>query len=180
MKNILQMNKRILLSISIFIWFLMTACGGSQKPSERANVWDDTEINEVELSTEKVCVPFKRTAGDLAEVQVSFNGVPFNMLWDTGASMTCISALELQKLAKRIKLNLMIIKVPFSLKSLMVQQPKLLYSTLRRSIFPVRIISILYCVTLMQPYQQVPMRHSLLVRTLSKIFQNTHLMKLKV
>lgn len=106
LKNILQMNKRIFLAISIFIGLIMTACGGSQKPSERTNVWDDAEKDEVELSTEKVCVPFKRTAGDLAEVQVSLNGVPFNMWWDTGASMTCISALELQKLVKEGKIEL--------------------------------------------------------------------------
>lgn len=100
------MNKKIFLAISIFIGLLMTACVGNQKPSARANVWDDSENDEVELSTEKVCVPFKRTAGDLAEVQVSLNGVPFNMWWDTGASMTCISALELQKLAKEGKIEL--------------------------------------------------------------------------
>lgn len=106
LKYILQMNKKILLAIPIFIGLLMAACGGNQKPSERANVWNDTGSDEVELSTEKVCVPFKRTAGDLAEIQVSLNGVPFNMWWDTGASMTCISALELQKLAKEGKIEL--------------------------------------------------------------------------
>lgn len=100
------MNKAIYFLLFLFIGTLMISCGGNQKPSERNNVWDDAEAEEVELSTEKVCVPFKRTAGELAEIQVSLNGVPFNMWWDTGASMTCISALELQKLAKEGKIEL--------------------------------------------------------------------------
>ena len=57
------------------------------------------------LSSKNVIVPFERTS-DLAQVQISLNGVPFNMWWDTGASMTCISALELQKLAKEGKIEL--------------------------------------------------------------------------
>lgn len=100
------MNKTISLIVSFVIGIIVVSCGGNQKPSERTNVWDDTETEEVELSTEKVCVPFKRTAGELAEIQVSLNGVPFNMWWDTGATMTCISALELQKLAKEGKIEL--------------------------------------------------------------------------
>lgn len=99
------MNKTIYFLISLIIGGLMISCGGNQKPSPRIEVWGDSE-EEIELSTEKVCVPFKRTSGDLAEIQVSLNGVPFNMWWDTGASMTCISALELQKLAKEGKIEL--------------------------------------------------------------------------
>ena len=54
-----------------------------------------------QVKGEKVLVPFKRINNDLLEVQVSLNGVPFNMWWDTGASVTCISLLELQKLANQ-------------------------------------------------------------------------------
>lgn len=100
------MNKTVYIIFSLLIGFLMVSCSGNQKPSERINVWNHSDTEEVELSTEKVCVPFKRTSGDLAEVQVSLNGVPFNMWWDTGASMTCISALELQKLVKEGKIEL--------------------------------------------------------------------------
>ena len=80
-----------------------TSCSNHQKPSARNNVWGDedtTSVTEVKLSGSKVLVPFKRIESGLAEVQVSLNGVPFNMWWDTGASVTCISLLELQKLAK--------------------------------------------------------------------------------
>lgn len=106
MKNILQMNRIGYFMLAVIMMAIMVSCGGSQKPSQRASVWDDSETDEVELSTEKVCVPFKRTAGNLAEVQVSLNGEPFNMWWDTGASMTCISALELEKLVKAGKIEL--------------------------------------------------------------------------
>lgn len=95
-----------MLILPVIVGMLMFSCGGNQKPSKRANVWDESTVEEVELSNDKVRVPFKRTSSDLAEVQVSLNGVPFNMWWDTGASMTSISALELQKLVKEGKIEL--------------------------------------------------------------------------
>lgn len=89
---------------------MCASCGNKTKPSTRVSVWgenvDTTTVAEVKLSGEKVLVPFKRTDSGLAEVQVSLNGVPFNMWWDTGASVTCISLLELQKLAKEGKISL--------------------------------------------------------------------------
>lgn len=89
---------------------MLASCGNKTKPSARVGVWgenvDTTTVAEVKLSGEKVLVPFKRMESGLAEVQVSLNGVPFNMWWDTGASVTCISLLELQKLAKEDKISL--------------------------------------------------------------------------
>ncbi|KGN86694.1 retropepsin-like aspartic protease family protein [Porphyromonas gulae] len=97
----------------IFIMITMLiciACGKRQKPKERIDIWEENVdtaiIAKVSLSEEKVLVPFRRTESGLAEVQVSLNGIPFNMIWDTGASVTCISLLELQKLAKEDKISL--------------------------------------------------------------------------
>lgn len=100
--------KKILFPSLFLLIILMaaTACGSKQRPSERVQVWDDDPSETVSLSARKVIVPFERTSGDLAQIQVSMNGVPFNMWWDTGASMTCISALELEKLAKEGKIQL--------------------------------------------------------------------------
>ena len=86
----------------------ISSCVGGQQPSKRVAIWDDAEDStaQVSLSANRVIVPFQRTDGNLAQVQVSMNGVPFNMWWDTGASMTCISALELEKLAKEGKIEL--------------------------------------------------------------------------
>lgn len=95
--------------ISAVAMLICYSCGGSQKPSQRSDVWGDdvdtTTVKEVTLSGDKVVVPFKRTSSGLAEVQVSLNGVPFNMWWDTGASITSISSLEFIKLLKDGKVD---------------------------------------------------------------------------
>ena len=101
--------KKVLFALTGAAILFCSSCGNSQKPSPRVSVWDnnsDTTTVGVKLSSVKVFVPFKRLENGLAEVQVSLNGVPFNMWWDTGASVTCISLLELQKLAKEDKISL--------------------------------------------------------------------------
>ena len=102
--------KQTSLIIALAATVVLTACGGGQKPSKRDNVWgenvDTSVVAKNQVKGEKVLVPFKRINNDLLEVQVSLNGVPFNMWWDTGASVTCISLLELQKLAKEGKISM--------------------------------------------------------------------------
>lgn len=103
------MKKLILLSlVSVILPIACSSCGEKQKASPRVAIWGESSdsIESISLSAKKVLVPFERTDGDLAQIQISLNGVPFNMWWDTGASMTCISALELQKLAKEGKIQL--------------------------------------------------------------------------
>lgn len=101
--------KFFIFCMSAIVFF--TACGNKQKPSPRQQVWGNNTVDttmtvkKVELKGDKVLVPFKRNSGDLAEVQVSLNGVPFNVWWDTGASMTCISSLEFVKLMKEGKIS---------------------------------------------------------------------------
>lgn len=99
--------KNLFCILVIGLMLLCTSCGNKQKPSQRANVWktEATKSSEISLSSDKVSVPFKRTMSGLAEVQVSLNGVPFNMYWDTGASITSISSLELAKLVKENKIR---------------------------------------------------------------------------
>lgn len=97
--------KKVIYIISAFAIVLINAsCGSNQKPSVRSSVWgedvDTSTVKSISLSNEKVFVPFQRTASGLAQVQVSLNGVPFNMWWDTGASITSISSLEFIKLVK--------------------------------------------------------------------------------
>lgn len=102
--------KKILFAMIGITILMCASCENKKKPSTRVSVWgenvDTATVAEVKLSGEKVLVPFKRTESGLAEVQVSLNGVPFNMWWDTGASVTCISLLELEKLAKEDKISL--------------------------------------------------------------------------
>lgn len=103
------MKRTFIITLAFVILIpICSSCGEKQKASTRVAIWseenDSTEL--VSLSAKKVIVPFQRTEGDLAQIQISLNGVPFNMLWDTGASMTCISALELEKLYKEGKIEL--------------------------------------------------------------------------
>ena len=102
--------KKLLFAMASIAILVLSSCGNKTKPSTRVSVWgegvDTTTVAEIKLSGEKVLVPFKRMESGLAEVQVSLNGVPFNMWWDTGASVTCISLLELEKLAKEKKISL--------------------------------------------------------------------------
>lgn len=100
------MKKIIIAFAAIVVASFSFSCGTRQKPTPRVNPWDKSESIKTTMSSDKVLVPFKRTAEGLVEVQVSLNGVPFNMWWDTGASITSISALELQKLAKDGKIAL--------------------------------------------------------------------------
>lgn len=88
-----------LVYILISIMILCSSCGNNQKASPRPVVYTTPNM-EYSISDNKIYVPYKKTMNDLIEVQVSLNGVPFNMFWDTGASMTCISSLELNKLIK--------------------------------------------------------------------------------
>lgn len=97
--------KQIIIAVTVILALACTSCGSRQKPSSRVNVWSE-DATSITMNANKVLVPFTRTASGLAEVQVSLNGVPFNMWWDTGASITCISALELMKMAKEGKITL--------------------------------------------------------------------------
>ena len=87
--------KFILLSlISIYV---LAGCTSGREPSPRVNVW---EADTVKVEKPKR-VKFKRTDGSgLIQIEALINGVPFNMWWDTGASITTISALEFVNLIK--------------------------------------------------------------------------------
>ena len=83
---------------------LLMSCQ-KQKPMPRQPIMGKRTEISVQSNSSKIFIPFRRTESGLAEVQVSLNGVPFNIWWDTGASVTCISALEFAKLVKEGKIN---------------------------------------------------------------------------
>lgn len=98
------MRKTVLLAVFAL---LLASCGGGQKPTPRPNVWGDADSTlSTSLSAKKVRVPFQRTSSNLIKIQVSMNGVPLNMIWDSGASLTCISAHTLKTLALEGKVTL--------------------------------------------------------------------------
>lgn len=89
----------IIIGVVIAAGCYLQSCGGDQKASEREDVWSVDTVSVIK-------VPFQRTGGDLIEIQVSLNGVPMNMWWDSGASTSSISALELLQLAKQGRITL--------------------------------------------------------------------------
>lgn len=102
--------KKILFAMAGMAILMCASCGNKTKPSTRVGVWGEnvdttTAVKKVTLSGEQVLVPFKRKENGLAEVQISLNGTPFNMWWDTGASITSISSLEFLKLLKEGKVS---------------------------------------------------------------------------
>ncbi len=100
------MKSIINISLIVVLISIVSACD-KQRPSARVDVWsEDSDNTEVLISDNVVKVPFTRTPSGLVQLQVSLNGVPFNMWWDTGASVTCISLMELQKLAKEDKISM--------------------------------------------------------------------------
>lgn len=98
-------QKLLLVMAALALLIIVPCCKEGQKPTPRPSVWSEDSTN-VKMSDNKVLVPFKRLENGLAEVRVLMNDVPFNMWWDTGASTTCISLLELQKLHKDGKIEL--------------------------------------------------------------------------
>ena len=103
--------KNLAYIISAVMLLSCASCGSNQKPGERVENYgeevrkDSSSLEGFTMSSEKVYVPFQRADGDLAQVQVSLNGVPFNMWWDTGASVTSISKLEFINLVKAGKID---------------------------------------------------------------------------
>lgn len=99
-------NLLILLSLLLCVG-MMCGCKKKHKPSPRPEVYnaDTVPKKKIKHSANSVVVPFKRTEGNLYEIVASINGVPFNMWWDTGASITSISALEALSLYKQGKLK---------------------------------------------------------------------------
>lgn len=105
------MKKTIIYTLSAILMLTFVSCN-QQKPSRRDDPWGNEDTTMVDaavvqtfMSSKKVLVPFKRIESGLIEVQVSLNGVPFNMLWDTAASMCQISYLEFVQLAKSGKIG---------------------------------------------------------------------------
>lgn len=91
--------KKSLLFLAIMAMALCYSCGNKEKIK-----WASGEEKETR-QVDKILVPFTRTESNLISLQASLNGVPFNMIYDTGASGSTISVLELQQLKKEGKFN---------------------------------------------------------------------------
>lgn len=98
------MNK-ILTLLSLLAILLTASCSGSQKPAERERTktvqkTDSVVVGRVAFEREN---PYDQAS--TPRINVELNGVPFKMLWDTGAEGSTISKLELAALAKAGKIS---------------------------------------------------------------------------
>lgn len=89
------MNK-ILTVIALVAAMALTSCGGGQKPSQRVR---SVQTEKSDSAVKKVAFT-KAGLNKTPEIHVTMNGVPFKMLWDTGATITVISSQELGQLVK--------------------------------------------------------------------------------
>lgn len=90
--------KRILLFIAGAL--ALASCETKQKPSDRVNPYTDT------IDVEAKTIVKYQDEGNGKTLTVWLNGIPFNTVWDTGASMTLISMHELETLDKHGKIKL--------------------------------------------------------------------------
>ena len=85
------------LIIITWVILIITSCGGGKKKKMHIPY---VNLESATNSIGTIDVPFKLESG-IKYVQVKINGLSTDMIFDTGCSMTLISMLEAQQLAKR-------------------------------------------------------------------------------
>ena len=92
-----MVNKLSFFSVCIIILLVITSCGGKKKKVVIPYVnYDSSVLNDYGT----INIPYRLESG-VKYVQVKINGLSTDMVFDTGCSMTLISMLEAQQLAKR-------------------------------------------------------------------------------
>jgi len=91
------MKTKLLLMLPMVM--MMMACASEQQPRERVPEYEDiTDANSVTM------IPYE-PQGDHEIVTVAFNGVPMNLLWDTGCSVTTIPYTEFARMIREDKIS---------------------------------------------------------------------------
>lgn len=88
------------LLVLVAMCLTMSACGPKQKPSERVPEFVKTDT----ITTEETMIPYD-PQGSHEIVTVAFNGVPMNLLWDTGCSTTTIPVTEFARMIREGKIT---------------------------------------------------------------------------
>lgn len=92
-----MVNKFSYFTVCIIILLVITSCGGEKKKVVIPYVnYDSSVLNDYGT----INIPYRLESG-VKYVQVKINGLSTDMIFDTGCSMTLISMLEAQQLAKR-------------------------------------------------------------------------------
>lgn len=100
----------IVLNIMLYMLSLFSSCSSKQSDSSWANTEYDSGYNEeadTEMLEEDNCVKISYTEmyGNTITIPVKINGLTLDMIFDTGASSTCISLVEAQYLIDNGKLS---------------------------------------------------------------------------
>ncbi len=91
------MKTKLLLMLPMAM--MMMACVSEQQPRPRVPEYEDiTDANSVTM------IPYE-PQGDHEIVTVAFNGVPMNLLWDTGCSVTTIPYTEFARMIREDKIS---------------------------------------------------------------------------
>lgn len=94
------MKKLQFLIYSLSIFLLVTiSCSDGQRPRERVD-----EFATDSISPTAAMIPYD-PQGNHEVVSVSFNGVAFNLLWDTGCSMTTIPVTDFIRMVNEDKIT---------------------------------------------------------------------------
>jgi aspartyl protease family protein len=95
------MKTNLILSASIFLLISLTACSSKQNgdtsylnTSNYAETSYDDPIDEGRVSEGSINVPYTEMAGNTITIHVKLNGMSLDMIFDTGASFTCITLAE--------------------------------------------------------------------------------------
>lgn len=93
--------KSFIFTLGIILMVFVSSC--QEKKAAKRSRWQETAIENKDVVAR---VSYERlNSTSTPEVQIELNGVPFKMLWDTGATSTCISSLEFINLVKAGKIS---------------------------------------------------------------------------
>ena len=94
------MKKLAYLFSILGVALLMCACSDNQSARERISELDEPDS----LATNLIRIPYQ-PSGLHEIVTVAFNGVPMNLMWDTGCSITTIPLTEFERMIKEDKIT---------------------------------------------------------------------------
>lgn len=87
-----------LIALLVFIPVICSGCSDCQNVDYSWNTIEDDDVEDAELANtfgqNYISVPYTETYGNTIMLPVKINGVGLDMIFDTGASSTCITVAE--------------------------------------------------------------------------------------
>lgn len=109
MKNCGIFSTNNLIALFVIIPVLFSGCNNHQTVDYSWDTIEDEDVEEAELSEtfgkNYVAVPYTEMYGNTIMLSVKINGVGLDMIFDTGATSTCITVAEAQYLYDKGRLS---------------------------------------------------------------------------